>query len=58
MRGTPEDGSAETGGLHDLALDPAGRKIIVTYEPAEGRLDAYVAAINQLGHEAKLASAK
>lgn len=45
---------AKLGGFHDLALDIPKQSIAVTYEPAPGRLEAYVAAINELGYEAKL----
>ncbi len=45
---------AKLGGFHDLRLDLAAHNIDVAYEPAPGRLDAYVAAINELGYEAKL----
>lgn len=44
----------KVGGLRDLELDIPKRTIRVTYEPAPGRLAAYVAAINELGYEAKL----
>ena len=42
------------GGLRDLDLDVAKQAVRVTYEPASGRLAAYVVAINDLGYEAKL----
>jgi mercuric ion transport protein len=45
---------AKVGGLHDLRLDIPQQSITVTYEPAPGRLESYVAAINGLGYEAKL----
>ncbi len=44
----------KVGGLHDLTLDLKGHAITVTYEPAAGRLQTYVAAINDLGYEASL----
>ncbi len=44
------------GGLHDVTLDVSARTVGVTYEPARGRLDAYVAAIDALGYEASLES--
>jgi copper chaperone CopZ len=45
---------AKVGGFHDLKLDLKGHTIDVTYEPAAGRLQAYVAAIDELGYEASL----
>lgn len=45
---------SKEGGLHALALDIPEQKVAVTYEPAPGRLEAYVAAINGLGYEASL----
>jgi mercuric ion transport protein len=45
---------AKVGGLRELTLDIPKQSITVTYEPAPGRLLAYVAAINDLGYEAKL----
>jgi len=45
---------AKVGGFHDLQLDIPKQSITVAYEPAPGRLEAYVAAINELGYEAKL----
>jgi mercuric ion transport protein len=45
---------AKVGGLHELTLDIPKQSITVTYEPAPGRLGAYVAAINELGYEAKV----
>ena len=47
---------AKVGGFHDLTLDLKGQAITVGYEPAPGRLQAYVAAINDLGYEASLPS--
>jgi mercuric ion transport protein len=44
----------KAGGFRDLELDLSRKSITVTYEPAPGRLDAYVAAINDLGYEASL----
>jgi mercuric ion transport protein len=48
---------AKAGGFHDLQLDIPHQSITVTYEPTPGRLEAYVAAINELGYEAKLPAA-
>jgi copper chaperone CopZ len=45
---------AKVGGFHDMTLDLNGQAITVAYEPAPGRLQAYVAAINDLGYEAAL----
>jgi len=45
---------AKAGGFHELELDIPKQSITVTYEPAPGRLEAYVSAINELGYEAKL----
>ncbi len=45
---------SELGGLHQLELDLASQTVRVTYEPAPGRIDAYVAALNDLGYEAVL----
>jgi mercuric ion transport protein len=42
------------GGFHDLKLDLPGHSVAVSYEPAPGRLEAYVKAINDLGYEATL----
>jgi mercuric ion transport protein len=47
---------AKAGGFHDLKLDVAIQAVTVTYEPAPGRLAAYLAAIDSLGYEAKLPS--
>jgi mercuric ion transport protein len=44
----------KVGGLRELDLDIPKQSITVTYEPAPGRLGAYVAAINELGYEAKV----
>jgi mercuric ion transport protein len=44
----------KVGGFHDLELDIPKQSATVTYEPAPGRLESYVAAINELGYEAKL----
>lgn len=46
--------SLMVGGPRDLDLDVAKQAVRVTYEPAAGRLAAYVVAINDLGYEAKL----
>ena len=43
---------AKVGGFHSLELDVPSQTIVVTYEPAPGRLDAYLAAIDALGYEA------
>lgn len=48
---------AKVGGLHDMTVDRGAQTITVAYEPASGRLQAYVAAINDLGYEASLPSA-
>ena len=45
---------AKVGGFHGLSLDLARHSVTVSYEPAAGRLDAYVAAIDDLGYEATL----
>jgi mercuric ion transport protein len=45
---------ARVGGFRDLSLDMSKQTVFVSYEPASGRLEAYVAAINDLGYEAKL----
>jgi mercuric ion transport protein len=45
---------AKAGGFHDLTLDLKAKTVTVAYEPAPGRLQAYVAAINDLGYEASL----
>ncbi|MCC6668387.1 MAG: cation transporter [Polyangiaceae bacterium] len=45
---------SEVGGFHDLELDLASQTVRVTYEPAPGRVDAYVAALNDIGYEASL----
>ena len=42
----------QVGGLRALALDVPAQLVTVTYEPAPGRLAAYVSAINTLGYEA------
>ncbi len=44
----------KVGGLRDLRLDIAHQSATLTYEPAPGRLAAYVTAINELGYEAAL----
>jgi mercuric ion transport protein len=49
---------ARVGGFHDLVLDVRSQRVTVTYEPAPGRLTAYVAAIRDLGYEPSLASPK
>jgi mercuric ion transport protein len=46
----------KVGGFHDLKLDIAHQAVTVTYQPAPGRLAAYIAAIDGLGYEAKLPS--
>ncbi|WP_394844913.1 heavy-metal-associated domain-containing protein [Pendulispora brunnea] len=45
---------AKVGGFYDLRLDIAAQRATVRYEPAPARLDAYVAAINDLGYDAAL----
>lgn len=45
---------SEVGGFHDLELDLASQTVRVTYEPGPGRVDAYVAALNDIGYEAEL----
>lgn len=45
---------AKVGGFRDLRLDLKARTITVRYEPAAGRVEAYVSAINDLGYEASL----
>jgi mercuric ion transport protein len=47
----------KVGGFRDLRLDIANQSVTVTYEPAPERLAAYVAAINELGYEAKMPDA-
>jgi copper chaperone CopZ len=44
----------KVGGFNDLRLDLPKQTIAVSYEPAPGRLAAYVAAIDDLGYEASL----
>ena len=44
----------KVGGFNDLRLDLPNQTIDVSYEPAPGRLAAYVAAIDELGYEASL----
>jgi mercuric ion transport protein len=44
----------KVGGFHDLKLDLKAQTVTVAYEPAPGRLPAYVASINDLGYEASL----
>jgi mercuric ion transport protein len=48
---------ANVGGFHDMTLDLRAQTIDVAYEPAPGRLQAYVAAIDELGYEVSLADA-
>lgn len=45
---------AKAGGFHALMLDLPGQAVRVSYEPAPGRVEAYVEAINDLGFEASL----
>lgn len=45
---------SKPGGFHALRLDIPKQLVVVTYEPAPGRLEAYVAAIEELGYEASL----
>jgi mercuric ion transport protein len=44
----------QAGGFRALKVDLASQTISVQYEPAAGRLDAYLAAIDELGYEASL----
>jgi len=44
----------KVGGLRDLTLDVPAQNARLTYEPAPGRLQAYVVAIDDLGYEASL----
>ena len=48
---------AKVGGFHDLRLDLKAQTVAVSYEPAPGRLQAYVTAINDLGYEASMPNA-
>ena len=48
----------KVGGLHELTLDVATQSATVTFEPAPGRLDAYVAAIDDLGYEARITATR
>lgn len=41
------------GGFHGVRLDISKQTVAITYEPAPDRPAAYVAAINELGYEAK-----
>ncbi len=45
---------AQVGGFLDVRLDVSAQTITVTYEAALGRLNAYVAALNELGYEASI----
>jgi copper chaperone CopZ len=45
---------AKADGFHHLSVDLKGRTITVDYESAPGRLQAYVAAINDIGYEASI----
>lgn len=45
---------AKVGGFRDLSIDLAKQSVFVSFEPAPGRLEAYVAAINALGYDAAL----
>lgn len=47
---------AKVGGFHELALDVPNQTLTVTFEPAPGRLDAYVKALKDLGYEAAITS--
>ncbi len=44
----------KVGGFHGLKLDLRTKTVTVRYEPAPGRLEAYVAAIDELGYEASI----
>lgn len=48
----------KVGGFRDMKLDLKAQTVTVAYEPAAGRLQAYVAAINGLGYEASLPGLK
>lgn len=48
----------KVGGLHELTLNVATQSATVTFEPAPGRLDAYVAAIDDLGYEARITATR
>jgi copper chaperone CopZ len=45
---------SKEGGLRALVLNIPKQRVVVTYESAPGRLEAYVAAINELGYEASI----
>jgi Au+-exporting ATPase len=45
------------GGFHDLVLDMPNQHMTVTYEPQPERLAAYIAALDELGYEAKMPDA-
>jgi copper chaperone CopZ len=45
---------AGAGGFGDMNLDLKSKSVSVSYEPGAGRPDAYVAAIDDLGYEARL----
>lgn len=45
---------AKVGGFHDMTLDLKAQTVSVTYEPAAGRLQAFIAAIEELGYETSL----
>ncbi|WP_394843294.1 cation transporter [Pendulispora brunnea] len=47
---------SKVGGFYDLHLDLAAGTATVRYQPAAARLQAYVAAINELGYEAAMPS--
>jgi len=42
------------GGLDELKLDVKARTVTVSYEPAPGRLAAYLKAIDELGYTASV----
>jgi len=44
----------KVGGLYDLRLDIPAQSVTIAYEPAPGRLAAYVEAMSDLGYETKL----
>jgi mercuric ion transport protein len=48
---------ARAGGFRDLELDVPKQAVRVTYEPAPGRVAAYVAAMDDLGYETKVQDA-
>jgi mercuric ion transport protein len=47
----------KVGGFDDLSLDVKAQRVAVRFEPAPGRIEAYVAAIDELGYEASVVEA-